>query len=83
MFQVMIILKCFCFFQLRGIVFGDHGQLGHLVRDFAAGAEPKIDLAPRLLNGLVEPLVLDPEEKANLAIHDLVQVSKILHLLYY
>jgi len=60
--------------SLRGIVFGDPGQLGHLVLNLAAGAEPKIDLAPRLgLNGLVEPLVLDPEETANLAIDNLVQ----------
>ena len=61
-------------------MFGEVGQLGHLVRDFA-GAEPVLDLAPRLrLNAMVE-LVQDPEVTANLAVHNLVQVSKIQHLL--
>ena len=61
-------------------MFGKFGQLGHLVRNLA-GAEAVLDLAPRLrLNVMVE-LVQDPEVTANLAINNLVQVSKIQHLL--
>jgi hypothetical protein len=61
------------FFQR--IVFGDPGQLGFLAQKLA-GAELKLDLAPRLrLNAMME-LVQDPEVTANLAIHKLVQVSK-------
>ena len=66
------------FFQRT--VFGDLGQIGFLVQK-PAGPEVKLDLAPRLrLNVMVE-LVQDPEVTANLAIHNLVQVSKIQHLL--
>ena len=63
-------------------MFGEVGQLGHLVRDFA-GAEPVLDLAPRLrLNAMVE-IVLGQEEKAKIATHNHVQVSKIQHLLTF
>ena len=56
-------------------MFGDLGHLGYLVQNLA-GAEPVIDPVSRLrLNNLVE-LVQDPEVKANLAIHNLVQVLK-------
>ena len=56
------------FFQR--IVFGDPGQLG-----FLKGAEPVLDLAPRLrLNAMVE-LVQDPETKAKIATQNIVQVK--------
>ena len=65
-----------CFFQR--IVFGDLGQIGYLVQKLA-GAELKLDHVGRLrLNKMVE-IVQDPEVIANLAIHNLVQVSKIHH----
>ena len=64
------------FFQQ--FVFGNVGQLGHLV-PLLAGAEPVLDLAPRLNAGV--ELVQDPEVTANLAVNNLVQVSKIQHLL--
>ena len=61
-------------------MFGDPGQLGYLVQKLA-GVEPVVDLVPRLkLKALME-LVQDPEVTANLAIHNLVQVSKIRQLL--
>ena len=64
----------YCYFFQR-IVFGDPGQLGFLAQKLA-GAELKLDLAPRLrLNAMVE-LVQDPEVTANLAVLNLVQVSK-------
>ena len=69
-----------CFFQR--IVFGELGQLGYLVQNLA-GVEPKLDLVPRLrLNEMVE-IVQDPEVTAKLATHNLVQVSKIQHLLIF
>ena len=65
----------YCYFFQR-IVFGQVGHLGLLVQNLA-GAEVKLDLAPRLrLNAMVE-LVQDPEVTANLAVQNLVQVSKI------
>ena len=70
----------FGFFQR--IVFGDNGHLGHLVQKLA-GVEPKLDHGPRLrLNNTVEIVqVLEVTEK--LAAHNLVQVSKIQHLLIF
>ena len=66
------------FFGFQRIVFGDLGQLGYLVQKLA-GAELKLDRVGRLrLNKMVE-IVQDPEVTANLAIHNLVQVSKIHH----
>ena len=63
----------YCYFFQR-IVFGQVGHLGLLVQNLA-GAEVKLDLAPRLrLNAMVE-FVQDLEVTANLAIHNLVQVS--------
>ena len=63
-------------------MFGDLGQLGYLVQNLA-GAEPNLDHVPRLrLNKMVE-IVQDPQVKATIAIHDLVQVSKIQHLLIF
>ena len=63
-------------------MFGQVGPLGLLVQNLA-GAEVKLDLAPRLrLNAMVE-FVQDLEVTAKLAIDNLVQVSKIRHLLYY
>ena len=60
------------FFQRT--VFGDLGQIGFLVQK-PAGPEVKLDLAPRLrLNVMVE-LVQDLKVTANLAAHNLVQVS--------
>ena len=71
----------YCYFFQR-IVFGQVGHLGLLVQNLA-GAEVKLDLAPRLrLNAMVE-FVQDLEVTAKLAIDNLVQVSKIRHLLYY
>ena len=61
-------------------MFGDLGQLGYLVQKLA-GLELKLDHVRRKkLNKMVET-VQDPEVKANLAVHSLVQVSKIHHLL--
>ena len=61
-------------------MFGDLGQIGYLVQKLA-GAELKLDHVGRLrLNKMVE-IVQNPEVTANLAIHNLVQVSKIHHLL--
>ena len=67
-------------FFFQRIVFGDLGQLGYLVQKLA-GLELKLDHVRRKkLNKMVE-IVQDPEVKANLAIHSLVQVNKIHHLL--
>ena len=61
-------------------MFGDLGQLGHLVQKLA-GMEPKLDHGTRpRLNKMVE-IVQDPEVTAKLATHNLVQVSKIQNLL--
>ena len=61
-------------------MFGDLGQLGYLVQKLA-GVELKLDHVRRLrLNVMVET-VQNPEVTANLAIHILVQVSNIHHLL--
>ena len=63
-------------------MFGEVGHLGLLVQNLV-GAEVKLDLAPRQrLNAMVE-FVQDLEVTAKLAIDNLVQVSKIRHLLYY
>ena len=62
-------------------MFGDVGQVGHLVQNLA-GEEPILDHVTRLgLNEMVE-IVQDPEVTANVAIHNLVQVSKLFHLLF-
>ena len=59
-------------------MFGDVGQVGHLVQNLA-GEEPILDHVTRLgLNEMVE-IVQDPEVTANVAIHNLVQVSKLFH----
>ena len=72
-----VILACF-----QRIVFGDLGQLGYLVQKLA-GVEPKLDHVPRLrLKEMVE-IVQDQEVTAKLATHNLVQVSKIQHLLIF
>ena len=63
-------------------MFGEVGHLGYLVQNPAGVLERKLvlALAPRLpLNAMVE-LVMDPEVTADLAVHNLVQVSKIQHL---
>ena len=63
-------------------MFGDLGHLGHLVQKLAA-VELKLDHVARLrLNEMVE-IVQDPEVTAKLATHNLVQVSKIQHLLIF
>ena len=61
-------------------MFGDLGQLGYLVQKLA-GVELKLDhVRKKRLNDMVE-IVQNPEVTANLAIHNLVRVSKIHHLL--
>ena len=81
--QVMIIklsLNCCHFFQRT--VFGEVGQIGHLAQSLA-GVGSILDHVPRLgLNEMVE-IVQDPEVTANIAIEYLVQVSKLLHLLFF
>ena len=63
------VLNCCCFFQRT--VFGEFGHFGHLVQNLV-GEEPLLDLVTRLgMNKTVE-IVQDPEETANLAIHNLV-----------
>ena len=79
-FQVMIIklsLNCSHFFQRT--VFGEVGQIGHLVQSLAGMGSilvgSVLDHVPRLgLNKMVE-IVQDPEVTANFAIDNLVQVS--------
>ena len=63
-------------------MFGDIGHLGHLVQKLA-GVELKLDHVARLrLSKMVEIVqVLEVTEK--LAAHNLVQVSKIQHLLIF
>ena len=62
------------FFQRT--VFGDNGQIGHLVQNLAM-VEPILDHVARLkLNEMVE-IVQVLEVTVNLAIHNLVQVSKL------
>ena len=62
----------FCF---QRIVFGDVGQLGDLVQKLA-GVELKLDhVARKSVNKMVE-IVQDPQVKATIAIHDLVQDVK-------
>ena len=68
------------FFCFQRIVFGNLGLLGYLAQKLA-GVELKLDhVGRKRLNKMVET-VQDPEVKANLAIHSLVQVNKIHHLL--
>ena len=68
------ILNCGCFFQR--IVFGDNGQVGHLVRKLAE-LETTLDLEERpKLNKMVE-IVQDPEVTENLAIHNLVHLQPL------
>ena len=63
-------------------MFGDIGHLGHLVQKLV-GVELKLDHGLRLrLNKMVE-IVQVPEVTAKLATHNLVQVSKIQHLLIF
>ena len=70
------------FFGFQRIVFGDLGQLGYLVQKLA-GVELKLDHVRRLrLNKMVE-IVQNPEVTAKLAIHNLVQVSKIQHFFLF
>ena len=62
------------FFQ--SIVFGDNGQRGHLVQNLVV-VELILDHVARLkLNEMVEGVQV-PEVTVNLAIHNLVQVSKL------
>ena len=69
-----------CFFQR--IVCGDLGQLGYIVQKLA-GVEPKLDHVPRLRSSKMVEIVQDLEVTAKLATHNLVQVSKIQHLLIF
>ena len=63
-------------------MFGDFGQLGELVQKLA-GVELKLDHEGRKnVNKMVE-IVQDPEVKETIAIYNLVQVSKIQHLLIF
>ena len=64
------------------IVFGDLGHLGHLVQKLV-GVEPKLDHGPRLRLSKMVEIVQVPEVTAKLAAHNLVQVSKIQHLLIF
>ena len=58
-------------------MFGDVGEVGHLVQNLV-GVELILDHVPRQrLNEMVE-IVQDPEVTANVAIDNLVQVSKLL-----
>ena len=58
-------------------MFGDVGQHGYLVQNLV-GVELILDHVPRQrLNEMVE-IVQDPEVTANVAIDNLVQVSKLL-----
>ena len=57
-------------------MFGDNGQRGHLVQNLVV-VELILDHVARLkLNEMVE-VVQVPEVTANVAIHNLVQVSKL------
>ena len=57
-------------------MFGDNGQRGHLVQNLVV-VELILDHVARLkLNKMVE-VVQVPEVTANVAIHNLVQVSKL------
>ena len=57
-------------------MFGDLGQLGRLVQNFA-GAEPTLDHGPRLgLNEMVE-IVQVSEVTPNIAIHNLVHLQLV------
>ena len=70
------------FFCFQRIVFGDVGQLGDLVQKLA-GVELKLDhVGRKSVNKMVE-IVQDPEVKETIAIYNLVQVSKIQHLLIF
>ena len=70
------------FFCFQRIVYGDLGQLGYHVQKLA-GAELKLDHVRRLrLNVMVET-VQNPEVTAKLAIHNVVQVSKIQHFFIF
>ena len=77
---MVVILNCCCFFQLT--VFGDNGQIGHLVQNLA-GAEPLLNHVPRVrLNKMVE-IVQDPEVTDNVAIHNLVHLQPRQPLLHF
>ena len=61
-------------------MFGDVGQIGHLVQNLA-GVGPMLDHVPRVrLKKMVE-IVQDPEVTENVAIHDLVHLQP--HLLHF
>ena len=62
--------------KFQEIVFGDLGQLGRLVQNFA-GTEPTLDHGPRLgLNEMVE-IVQVSEVTPNIAIHNLVHLQLV------
>ena len=63
-------------------MFGEDGQFGHLVQELA-GAEPVLDLAPRLRLNAMVAIVLGQIETAKIVTHNYVQVSKIQHLLTF
>ena len=63
-------------------MFGDLGHLGHLVQKLV-GVEPKLDHGPRLRLSKMVEIVQVPEVTAKFAAHNLVQVSKIQHLLIF